>query len=134
MFGLLSIGEVADRSLYPCVLQVAIDNQRHTVFALIFTVAAFVILHQFRQSRATHPCMSSIVHLLSHVGEGGIFSPQMRVNRFVFLNLPIVSLEVRLDVMASSHTPLFTGYITLLVHNKSLPCRLMPQYSLRRVI
>lgn len=34
-----------------------------------------------------------------------MFSPQTRINRFVFLNLSVLSLEVHLGVTASPHTP-----------------------------
>lgn len=66
---------------------------------------------------------------ISRVGGGDTFSPQTRINRFVFLNLSILSLEVHLGVTASPHTPFPTGYITLPVHCRSLPLRLMPSHS-----
>lgn len=66
---------------------------------------------------------------ISRVGGGDTFSPQTRINRFVFLNLSILSLEVHLGVTASPHTPFPTGYITLPVHSRSLPLRLMPSHS-----
>ncbi len=52
------------------------------------------------------------------------FSPQTRMNRFVFLNLPILSLEVHLGVTASPHTPFPTGYVTLPMYGRSPPLRL----------
>ncbi len=66
---------------------------------------------------------------ISRVGGGDTFSPQTRINRFVFLNLSILSLEVHLGLTASPHTPFPTGYITLPVHGRSLPLRLMPSHS-----
>ena len=48
-----------------------------------------------------------------------MFSPQTRINRFVFLNLSVLSLEVHLGVTASPHTPFLTGYVTLPVHSAS---------------
>jgi hypothetical protein len=52
------------------------------------------------------------------------FSPQTRMNRFVFLNLPILSLEVHLGVTTSPHTPFPTGYVTLPMYGRSPPLRL----------
>ena len=37
------------------------------------------------------------------------FSPQMRINRFVFLNLPVLSLGTHLGLTTSPHVPLPTG-------------------------
>jgi len=48
----------------------------------------------------------------------------MRVNRFVFLNLPIVSLETHLGVTVSPQVPFSTGYVTLPVPGNSPPLRL----------
>ena len=56
-------------------------------------------------------------------------SPQMRVNRFVFLNLPMLSLGNHLGLMASPQSPFPTGYVTLLVDNRSPPLRLMLPHS-----
>ncbi len=58
-----------------------------------------------------------------------MFSPQTRINRFVFLNLSILSLGMHLGVTASPHTPFPTGYVTLPVHGRSPPLRLMPSRS-----
>ena len=52
------------------------------------------------------------------------FSPQTRINRFVFLNLPLLSLETLLGVTTSPHAPFPTGYVTLLMCNRSPPLRL----------
>ncbi len=57
------------------------------------------------------------------------FSPQIRFNRFVFLILPILSLEVHLDLTTSSHTPFPAGYVTLPMCNRSPPLRLMLSHS-----
>ncbi len=54
-----------------------------------------------------------------------MFSPQTRMNRFVFLNLSVLSLEMHLGVTASPHIPFPTGYVTLPVHSRSPPLRLM---------
>ena len=58
-----------------------------------------------------------------------MFSPQTRMNRFVFLNLSVLSLEMHLGVTASPHTPFPTGYVTLPVHSRSPPLRLMLSHS-----
>jgi len=51
------------------------------------------------------------------------------MNRFVFLNLSVLSLEVHLGVTASPHTPFPTGYVTLPVHSRSPPLRLRLSHS-----
>ena len=53
------------------------------------------------------------------------FSPQTRINRFVFLNLPILSLEAHLGVTTSPHAPFPTGYVTLPMYGRSPPLRLV---------
>src|SRR5664279_2957010 len=50
--------------------------------------------------------------LLSDVGRGDV-NPQMRFNRFVFLNRPMLSLEVHLGVIASPQTPCPADFVTL---------------------
>ena len=57
------------------------------------------------------------------------FSPQIRFNRFVFLNLPVFSLEMHLGVTTSPHIPFPTGFVTLLRSNRSPPLRLMLSHS-----
>jgi hypothetical protein len=52
------------------------------------------------------------------------FSPQTRINRFVFLNLPILSLETHLGVTTSPHAPFPAGYVTRSMCNRSPPLRL----------
>lgn len=51
---------------------------------------------------------SSALHLLNSVGAGDISTLKMRVNRFVFLNLPILSLGDHLGVTVRLN-PLFSG-------------------------
>ena len=51
------------------------------------------------------------------------------MNRFVFLNLPMLSLEAHLGVTASPHTPFPTGYVTPLVYSGSPPLRLSSFHS-----
>lgn len=60
------------------------------------------------------------------------FSPQTRVNRFVFLNRPILSLEDHLGVTASPQSPLPAGYVTLPGDSRSPPLGLTPPCSRRR--
>lgn len=57
------------------------------------------------------------------------FSPRMRFNRFVFLNLPVFSLGDHLGVTASPQSPLPAGYVTLPVDSRSPPLGLMPPHS-----
>jgi len=58
----------------------------------------------------------------------------MRVNRFVFLNLSILSLGDHLSVTVSPQSPFSTGYVTLLVTTGSPPFRLMSFYSEGQVL
>jgi len=51
------------------------------------------------------------------------------MNRFVFLNLPILSLEVHLGVTTSPHTPFPTGSVTLPMFDRSPPLRLTLSHS-----
>ena len=60
------------------------------------------------------------------------FSPQTRINRFVFLNLPMLSLETHLGVTTSPHAPFPTGYVTLSMCNRSPPLRLSLAHSSER--
>ena len=53
----------------------------------------------------------------------------MRVNRFVFLNLPILSLGDHLGVTTSPQSPLPAGYVTLPVDDRPPPLGLMPFHS-----
>ncbi|CAE6799127.1 hypothetical protein NSPZN2_70239 [Nitrospira defluvii] len=56
----------------------------------------------------------------------------MRVNRCVFLNRPMLSLEAHLGVTASPQAPFPTDFVTLPVSGKSPPLRLTPSRSRRR--
>ena len=47
------------------------------------------------------------------------------MNRFVFLNLPVLSLEAHLGVTTSPHAPFPTGYVTLPMYGRSPPLRLV---------
>lgn len=57
------------------------------------------------------------------------FSPQTRVNRFVFLNLPVLSLETHLGLTALPHASFPTSYVTLPMHDRSPPLRLVLSHS-----
>ena len=50
----------------------------------------------------------------------------MRFNRFVFLNRPMLSLETHLGVTVSPQAPFPTDFVTLPVHSKPPPLRLIP--------
>lgn len=116
------MSEVADRTLYPCVPQVDMNSwvsyslptfltSQHT-YLLVFAHVFLRIQHAFH----IQPIKSC--RLWRH------FSPQMRVNQFVFLNLLMLSLEDHLGVTTSPQSPFPTGYITLRVCRKLLPLRL----------
>src|ERR1700674_3791966 len=51
------------------------------------------------------------------------------MNRFVFLNLPILSLGGHLGVTVSPRPPLPAGSVTLPVDSRSPPLGLMPPHS-----
>jgi hypothetical protein len=127
----MRIGEVADRSLFPCFPQVEANAE--------------VWLHS--------PLGSSrvAIHIRSRSGVSGYvsidtisfppvkpcrrrrhFSPQTRVNRFVFLNRPILSHGNHLGVTVSPQSPFPAGYVTLSVDDRSPPLGLTPPHSRRR--
>ena len=58
----------------------------------------------------------------------------MRVNRFVFLNLPILSLGDHLGVTGSPRSPLPAGFVILPIDDKLPPLRLMPLHSKKQGI
>ncbi len=62
------------------------------------------------------------------------FSPQTRMNRFVFLNLPILSLGAHLGLTTSPHVPFPTGYVTLSMCDRSPPFGLTLPRSRKRAI
>lgn len=106
------IGEAADRSLCPCVLQVDADAmvwlcsphgpcEVPYIYIHIWMWQAYISSHIINIPPGK-PCRRR-----RH------FSPQMRINRFVFLNLPILSLGEHLGLTASPHSPLPAGYVTL---------------------
>ena len=89
ILGLKHIGEVAGRSLYPCVLQVDAyvivwlrsPNDPSEAPYLYAHISDVFSIHFF-----------DIICILpvKPCRQRRHFSPQMRVNRFVFLNLPIL--------------------------------------------
>ena len=87
-------------------------------------------------SERTRTCsqLASTFHRISRVGEGDHFSPQTRINRFVFLNLPMLSLETHLGLTTSPHAPFPTGFVTLPMCNRSPPLRLSRAHSSERAI
>ena len=65
-----------------------------------------------------------LLHDLSdHVGRGDVFTPQRRINGFMFFSLSALSLEEHLGLVISPQSPLSAGYITLRACRRSLPLR-----------
>ncbi len=122
---LTRIGEAAGRSLCPCLPQVDADamvwlRSPHDPCATSYIYARI---------RMPSALMSDSIISIPPVKpcrRRRHFSPQTRVNRFVFLNLPILSLGDHLGVTASPQSPLPAGYVTLLVDSRSPPLGLMP--------
>jgi hypothetical protein len=83
----------------------------------------------FRRQAHTFGLSVPTSGLLSRVGRGDAFNPQMRFNRFVFLNRPMLSLEAHLGVTTSPQAPFPTDYVTLSLFDKSLPLQLTPSRS-----
>lgn len=63
----------------------------------------------FRRQAHTFSLSVPASGLLSRVGRGDAFNPQMRFNRFVFLNRPVLSLETHLGVTTSPQAPVTCG-------------------------
>ncbi|EEW5992135.1 hypothetical protein D6I70_08200 [Escherichia coli] len=51
--------------------------------------------------------------LSDHVGRGDVFSPQRRINGFMFFSLSALNLEDHLGLVISPQSPLSAGYIIL---------------------
>lgn len=65
-----------------------------------------------------------LLHDLSdHIGRGDVFTPQRRINGFMFFSLSALSLEEHLGLVISPQSPLSAGYITLRACRRSLPLR-----------
>jgi hypothetical protein len=99
------IGEVAGRSLFPCLLQV-------DAVASIWLCSPLgprktpYIYARVRVSPVTCPSTPFSIPPVKPCRRRRHFSPQTRVNRFVFLNLPILSLGNHLGVTVSPQFPL----------------------------
>ncbi len=122
---LTRIGEAAGRSLCPCLPQVDADAMVWLRSPHDPCEAPYV----YARIRMPQTLVSvSIISIppVKPCRRRRHFSPQMRVNRFVFLNLPILSLGDHLGVTASPQSPLPAGYVTLLVDSRSPPLGLMP--------
>ena len=75
-----------------------------------------------------------VYHLISRVGGGDLSTHRHGFNRFVFLNLPTLSLENHLGVTTSPQFPLSASYITPPVCSGSLSLRLMPPLNRRQLL
>src|SRR5258707_10486902 len=122
------IGEVAGRSLFPCLLQVDAVASGLAVFSLRPTQDA-LHLRSRSVSPATYPSTPFSIPPVKPCRRRRHFSPQTRMNRFVFLNLPILSLGNHLSVTVSPQSPLPAGYVTLPVDSRSPPLGLMLPHS-----
>ena len=122
------IGEIAGRSLFPCLLQV-------DAVASIWLCSPLgprktpYIYARVRVSPVTCPSTPFGIPPVKPCRRRRHFSPQTRVNRFVFLNLPILSLGNHLGVTVSPQFPLPAGYITMPVDSRSPPLGLMLPHS-----
>lgn len=122
------IGEVAGRSLFPCIPQVDADvmvwlHSPHNpirasyIYDRIrmpptYVSGSFISIPPVKPCRRRRP-----------------FSPQMRVNRFVFLNLPILQPREPSWRNGFASIPFTAGYVTLPVDGRSPPLGLMPPRS-----
>lgn len=87
------------------------------------------IYARVRMSPATYPSTPFSIPPVKPCRRRRHFSPQTRMNRFVFLNLPILSLGNHLGVTVSPQSPLPAGYVTLPVDSRSPPLGLMLPHS-----
>ena len=87
------------------------------------------IYARVRVSPATYPSTPFSIPPVKPCRRRRHFSPQTRMNRFVFLNLPILSLGNHLGVTVSPQSPLPAGYVTLPVDSRSPPLGLMLPHS-----
>ena len=129
--GLERTGEVAYRSLYPCWLQVvAVPGPSYALSRVPCVMDYDSIAH----SSAAFLLVYSRFRVLpvKRCGQGCLFNPQMRFNRFVFLNRPVLSLETRLGVTASPQAPFPADYVTRPVSDLSPPLRLTSSRNRRR--
>ena len=122
--GLKHIGEATDRSLYPCILQVGTHPSGIVAFFPVATYLMPCLYTKFARIRSYIYPHLMCTPPIKPCRWRRHFSPQTRINRFVFLNLPILSLVTHLGVTVSPHAPFPTGYVTLSAYDKSPPFRL----------
>src|ERR1035437_4328951 len=122
------IGEVAGRSLFPCLLQVDAVASVWLCSPLGPRKTPYICA-RVRVSPATYPSTPFSIPPVKPCRRRRHFSPQTRMNRFVFLNLPILSLGNHLGVTVSPQSPLPAGYVTLPVDSRSPPLGLMLPHS-----
>jgi len=125
---LMRIGEAAGRSLFPCLPQVD-ANASVWLRSPLGPCKAPYICARIRVSPATCPSTPFSIPPVKPCRRRRHFSPQTRVNRFVFLNLPILSLGNHLGVTVSPQFPLPAGYVTLPVDSRLPPLGLMLPHS-----
>ncbi len=128
MSDLIRIGEAAGRSLFPCLPQVD-ANASVWLRSPLGPCKAPYLCARIRVSPATCPSTPFSIPPAKPCRRRRHFSPQTRVNRFVFLNLPILSLGNHLGVTVSPQFPLPAGYVTLPVDSRSPPLGLMLPHS-----
>ena len=121
-------GEVAGRSPCPCVLQVDADAMVW-LHSLHGSMRASYMYDRFRMPPTYVSGAIISIPPVKPCRRRRHFSPRMRFNRFVFLNLPVLSLGDHLGVTASPQSPLPAGYVTLPVDGRSPPLGLMPPHS-----
>src|SRR4051812_27349098 len=81
------ISEVAGRSLFPCLLQVDAVDSGLAAFSLSPRKTPYIYA-RVRVSPATYPSTPFSIPPVKPCRRRRHFSPQTRMNRFVFLNLP----------------------------------------------
>ena len=102
------IGEVAGRSLFPCLLQVDAVASVWLCSPLGPRKTPYICA-RVRVSPATYPSTPFSIPPVKPCRRRRHFSPQTRMNRFVFLNLPILSLGNHLGVTAFASIPFTCG-------------------------
>lgn len=122
------IDEVAGRSLFPCLPQVDAVASVWLCSPLGPRKTPYIYA-RVRVSPATCPSTPFSIPPVKPCRRRRHFSPQTRVNRFVFLNLPILSLGNHLGVTVSPQFPLPAGSGTLPVDSRSPPLGLMLPHS-----
>ncbi len=102
------IGEVAGRSLFPCLLQVDAVASVWLCSPLGPRKTPYIYA-RVQVSPATYPSTPFSIPPVKPCRRRRHFSPQTRMNRFVFLNLPILSLGNYLGVTAFASIPFTCG-------------------------